>query len=249
MTAAGTRARLDARGTPATAAESRPHREVTFSQQLRELIRTDLRAERRAGEALLMILPFGAAALLIVPLAVGADVPLLRSVGPGLYWAIVLLFGALVAMRQTSTRSAAQQDLLDLLGVDPLAPLLARAAASALLLVVFATALAPVAVALYDPALDGWPWLLLLVPLVAFGLALLGTLAGALADGVDQRASLVPVLVVPLAVPLLIAATQAHEAAAYGRPPTAWLLLAVATDLVLLVALVAAARTLEESPR
>lgn len=196
-----------------------------------------------------MILPFGAAALLIVPLAVGADVPLLRSVGPGLYWAIVLLFGALVAMRQTSTRSAAQQDLLDLLGVDPLAPLLARATASALLLVVFATALAPVAVALYDAALGGWAWLLVLVPLVAFGLALLGTLAGALADGVDQRASLVPVLVVPLAVPLLIAATQAHEAAAHGQPPTAWLLLAVATDLVLLVALVAAARTLEESPR
>ncbi|MBW3577391.1 MAG: heme exporter protein CcmB [Actinobacteria bacterium] len=247
MTGAGVRPRGKRAADPVAA--SRPRREVSFWRQVRELTRTDLRAERRSGEALLMVVPFGATALLIVPLAVGADVPLLRSLGPGLYWAIVLLFGALLAVRHTSTRSAAHQDLLDLLGVDPLAPLLARAAASTVLLVVFAVGLAPVAVAFYDPALDGWAWLAALVPLVAVGLAVLGTVAGALADGVDQRASLVPVLVVPLAVPLLIAATQAQQAAAHSQPPTGWLLLAVASDLVVLVALVAASRTLEESPR
>ena len=32
------------------------------------------------------------------PLAVGTDVPLLERIGPGLYWAIVMLFGVLVAV-------------------------------------------------------------------------------------------------------------------------------------------------------
>nr|MDQ2788504.1 heme exporter protein CcmB [Actinomycetota bacterium] len=67
-------------------------------RQCVELAGKDLRAEARAGEALLVTVPFGAIGLLLVPLAVGTDTPLLREIGPGLYWVVVLLFGVLVTL-------------------------------------------------------------------------------------------------------------------------------------------------------
>lgn len=222
-------------------------RPVSLPRQVAELARTDLLVEVRAGEVVGVLLPFGVAALLVVAVAVGADVPLLERVGAGVYWAVVLLFGALVAVRQTAADRGPQRDLLVLLGVDPLAPLLARAATTGALLALFAAVLAPVAVALYDPPLGGWAWLLLLIPLVATGLAVLGTLAGALTRNLHGRASLIPLLVVPLAVPLLIGATQVLEGARYRQSPLPWLLLVLLTDLVVVVALVLAAGPLEEA--
>ncbi|PXY25374.1 heme exporter protein CcmB [Prauserella muralis] len=216
-------------------------------RQCVELARKDLRLELRAGEALLVTAPFGAVALLLVPLAVGSDTPLLRQVGPGLYWVVVLLFGVLVALRQSAVDDPAQLAVLRLCGVHPAVRLAGRAAANTVLLLAFELLLAPVAVVLYDPDLSGWPWLPLLLPLVAVGLAVLGTLAGALAHGLAGRTTLGSLLVVPVAAPLVVGATQTMDAARYGRQPWAWLLLVLTVDLLVTVALGLAARQLEES--
>ena len=155
----------------------------------------------------------------------------------------------LVTVRGTAVDGPAQRDLLALLGVDPAAGFAGQTLANALLLVAFQLLLAPVAVALYDPGLAGWRWLGLTVPLVALGQAALGTLAGRLTASLPVRNTLAPLLVVPLSLPLLLAGTQAVAGAAYGRSPAAWLLLLVATDLVVLAAGVLAAGPLEETAR
>lgn len=216
-------------------------------RQCVELARKDLRLELRAGEALLVTAPFGAVALLLVPLAVGSDVPLLRQVGPGLYWVVVLLFGVLVTLRQSAVDGPAQLAVLRLCGVHPAVRLAGRALANAVLLLAFEAVLVPVVVLLYDPDLSGWLWLLPIFPLVAAGLALLGTLANALAQGLAGRTALGPLLVVPVALPLLLGATQALQAARYGREPWSWLLLVVTLDLAVAVALGLVSRHLEES--
>jgi heme exporter protein B len=220
-----------------------------LARQALEVAGKDLRVEARSGEALPVILPFGAAALLLLPIAVGADLPVLRQAGWGMFWVVVLLFGTLVAVRGTAVDGPAQRDLLALLGVDPAARFLGQTLASALLLGVFQLLLAPVAVALYDPGLAGWRWLVPAVPLVAVGLSALGTLAGSLAASLPARGTLAPLLVVPLSLPLLLAGTQLAAGAAYGRSPTAWLLLLVAVDLVVVAAGVLAAGPLEETVR
>jgi heme exporter protein B len=215
-------------------------------RQALELTRKDLLLEGRAGEALLVTAPFGAVALLLFPPAIGTDVPLLRSVGYGIYWVVVLLFGVLVTLRQSATDSPAQLTLLRLTGVHPVVRLAGRAAASALLLLAFELALLPVAVMIYDPPLDSWPWSLAVLPLVAVGLAVLGTLAGALAQGLAGRTALGPLLVVPLALPLLLSATQVAEAARYDREPWSWVALLGLVDLVAALAVALSARSLEE---
>ena len=59
--------------------------------QMAAVTRRDLERERRTGEVLWITIPFGAIAMILVPMAVGADVPLLRQIGPGLYWAVVTM--------------------------------------------------------------------------------------------------------------------------------------------------------------
>jgi len=190
--------------------------------------------------------PFGAVALLLVPLAVGSDTPLLRELGPGVYWLVVLLFGVLVTMRQGATDGPAQVAVLDLAGVTVGMRIGGRALANTVVLLVFEAALVPVAVALYDLDLAHWNWWLPLFPLVAVGLGTLGALVDALTDGLAARTAIGPLLAVPLAVPLLLAAAQVPDAARYGRPPWPWLLLALTTDLAVVLAAVVTARHLQE---
>jgi heme exporter protein B len=215
-------------------------------RQCVELARNELRLESRDRELLLVTAPFGAVALLIVPMAVGTNTPLLRQLGPGMYWVVVLLFGVLVTIRTRGTGHGLEPSLPRLCGVTAEVRLAGRVLAGAVLLLVFQLLLAPVAVLLYDPELRGWPALLLLWPLVAAGLAVLGGLAGALARGLDGRATLGPLLVVPLAVPMLLGATQVLEAARDGRAWWPWLLVVLTADLTAAVLAGWCARYLEE---
>lgn len=216
-------------------------------RQCLELAGKDLRAEARAGEALLVTVPFGAVGLLLVPLAVGTDTPLLREIGPGLYWVVVLLSGVLVTLRASTVDGPAQLDLLRLSGVGPGTRLAGRALANTVLLLGVQALLGPVAVVLYDPDLSGWPWLAPAALLVAAGLGVLGALAHALAQGLAGRTTLGPLLVAPLAVPLLLGATQMLTAAHYHRPAWPWLALMLTADLLTALAAALCAAHLEEA--
>ena len=217
-------------------------------RQALAIARKDLRTEMRSGEVLMITVPFGAVALMLIPLAIGADAPLLDRVGPGMYWSVILLFGVLVTVRQSASDGPAQLDVLTLLGIDPAARFAGRAGASSLLLLVFETVLAPIALALYGNDPRGWWWVLAVLPLVAIGLGLLGTLAAAIAASVAS-ATLIPLISVPLSVPMLLAATQVTEGIRVGATIFGWLLLLVVMDLLLAVAGVLSARPLQEATR
>jgi heme exporter protein B len=221
---------------------------VSFWRQAIEIAHKDLRTEIRSGEVLMITVPFGAAALMLIPLAVGTDAPLLSQIGPGMYWSIVMLFGVLVTVRQSAVDGPAQRDLLGLLGIDAAARFVGRGGASALLLFAFEAILAPVALALYGTDPSGLWWLLAVLPLVAVGLGLLGTLASSIAASVASS-TLVPLIVVPLAVPMLLAATQITEGLRINATILGWLLLLVVMDLLLAVAGVLSARPLQETTR
>ncbi|MBT8206684.1 MAG: ABC transporter permease [Acidimicrobiia bacterium] len=220
---------------------------TSIPRQAIEILRRDLRRELRTGEVLWVTIPFGAIALLLIPLAVGTDIPLLRSLGPGIYWVVVLLFGVLVAMRRSGADNQAQRDFLALSGLDPAARFVGQATANALLLLGFELVLGVVSIALYDSSLTGWPWLLLILPIAAAGLALLGTLAAHIVESLGGATALVPLLVAPLSVPLLLGATQSMEALRLGRSILGWLLVMLIVMLTLAIAGILTARPLQEA--
>jgi heme exporter protein B len=153
-------------------------------------------------------------------------------------------------MRASAVDGPAQLAMLRLAGVSPRVRLAGRALANGVLLLGFQLVLAPVAVLLYDPDPDpdltGWPWVLPVFVLVAAGLAVLGALADALAVGLAGRTTLGPLLVVPIAVPLLLGATGVAQATGYGRSPWPWLLLVTTVDLVAALLAAWCARYLED---
>ena len=220
---------------------------IGFGSQAALIARRDILRERRSGEVLWVTLPFGAIALLLVPLAVGTDAPMLRQIGPGIFWVVVMLFGVFISIRQTSSETDAQRDQLALSGLDPAAVYFGRALASFLFLLGFQLVLGFVTVVLYDISLEGWLILPLTFIIVAAGLSLLGTLAAGIVATGQNAAALVPLLVAPLSIPLLIGATQALEALQLGRSSLTWVLMMIVTVIVLAIAGVLSAQPLQET--
>lgn len=220
---------------------------VSFFGQARTVARRDLLRERRSGEVAWVTLPFGAVALLLVPIAIGTDAPTLRAVGVGMFWVVVMLFGVLVSVRRTGADSQSQKDMVSLTGIDPAASFVGSATASSMLLVVFEVILGLITMALYDIRIVGWIWVPLILVLVAIGLGLLGTLAAGIVATDRSAAALVPLIVAPMSVPLLIAATQSFEGLRLGHSILTWVLMLVVVVLVLAIAGVLSARPLQET--
>ena len=83
---------------------------------------------------------------------------------------------------------------------------------------------------------------------MAIGLGLLGTLAATIAESIASSA-LVPLLVAPLSVPILLAASQTMDGLRFGNTIVGWILLLLTMDLLLAVAGVLSARPLQEASR
>ena len=211
------------------------------------LIRSQLRNERRAAEVATVVIPFGAVALLVIPMAVGIETTLLAHIGPGLFWAVVLLFGVLVTQRESGAEGSPQRDLLTLLGVDPAARFAATAIANTILVLVFEVAVGAITIVLYDPDVVGWGWIALVLPLVAAGLAMLGTIAASVTTGLGGRGALAPLLIAPIAIPIMLGAAQATEGLRVGAGILRWVLVLAVVDVLLMLAGVLTARPLEES--
>ena len=220
---------------------------MKFWGQVRTITSHELLIERRSGETWSIITPFAAAALMTIPLAIGINLPLISSIGWPIFWSITLLFGMQVAWRHVSGERNAMRDLIILLGVDPAARFTGRVIASGVLLSGFMLVIGVLTVFLYSPdALARWPLLILVGLLFAAGLAQLATLAADLTIGLGARSSLAPLLVAPLALPLLIGAAQATNSLTLASGILPWLLMLVVADLLLAIVGVLTARPLEE---
>ena len=222
---------------------------MSFWTQSLEIARVDLVTEGRAGETYRLIIPFAIVSMMIFPLALDLRLTLVSEVAFGIFWALGLLFGLQVALRQLASDSPERRDQFRLLGVDPAARFVGRTVSSTVLMTGFLLALSLATVILFDPELSGTSWLVLLiaVPLTGIGLSELGTIAGEVTSGIGSRNALASLIIAPLALPILIGASQAVEAVGRETSILPWILLLFACDLALAVAGVALAKPLEEA--
>ena len=221
---------------------------MNFWGQVRAITSHELLIERRSGETWSIVTPFAAAALMTIPLAIGIDLPLISSIGWPIFWSITLLFGMQVAWRHVSSERNALKDVITLLGVDPAARFTGRVVANGVLLSGFMLVIGVLTIFLYTPReLARWPWLIVIGLLFAAGLAQLATLASDLTVGLGARSSLAPLLVAPLALPLLIGAAQATDSLLRSSGILSWLLMLVLADLLLAIVGVLTARPLQEA--
>lgn len=172
--------------------------------------RRDLTIELRSRVGLWQILPFGLLALVLFAFALGPKPGLLAEAAPGLFWLALLLSSVLAAQRSISIEgSSATREANRLLGLDPAGIFLGKAAALLVELVVLEVVLLAGILLLFHVTVANLGLVLGSALLAAIGLAAAGVLYGSLAGGDRTRSTLLPILVLPIEAPLLIAGSRA----------------------------------------
>lgn len=211
----------------------------------------DLRIEVRSRVATNQILPFALLVLLLFAFALDADRGLLASLAPGLFWVTVLFSGLLAVQRSFALEAGDDaREALRLSGLDGAGIFLGKAAAVAVQLFALEAVLTLGVIVFYSVSLHGAGLLLLTCLLATAGIAAAGTLYGAVAAGLRVRDTLLPLLVLPVLAPVLLAAARASEAALGATSADGWpwvRLLAVFTAVYLAFGVVAFGPLLEES--
>jgi len=183
----------------------------------------DLRIELRSKVTLQQMMPFAVLLLIVFGVALDPDRGVLARASSGLFWVSVLLC-ALFAIQRAFTIEAADggRDALRLSGLDPAGIFLGKAASIAVQLVALEVLLAVGVVVMYGAEVTGVPLLLVTTVAATAGLAASGTLYGVLAAGLRVRETLLPILLLPVLSPVLIAATKAFDAALGGVAADGW---------------------------
>lgn len=175
----------------------------------------DLRIELRSRVVTNQVLPFAAIVMVMFAFALSAD-SIVERVAPGLVW-LATLFSLLILVQRSFAVETADgaTDAMRAAGFDAAGIFLGKAAALALELLALEVVLGLGIVVLYDSPTRASGLLLLVATALAatWGLAVVGTLYGGLAAGARVRDTLLPLLLLPVAAPVLIGANRATEAA------------------------------------
>jgi heme exporter protein B len=201
------------------------------------IVQKDLRTEWRTQYTLGSAIPFAATMLLTFGFALGPDRTLLVRTAPGLLW-LAGMFAAIDIFHRSYHSEAANGALEGLLlsPVDKGAVYLGKAAAAAVQLAVLFTATAVTVWLLFGLPLGPSPVLLVLTSVLGIvGLSALGSLFGLLTV-LGRRQAALPILVLPLATPVVIAAIRATALLASGTTDqvAGWLGLLLAFDAAFL---------------
>jgi heme exporter protein B len=198
----------------------------------------DLRIEARSRVALWQVVPFAVLVLILVAFAIGPDTGPMRQAAPGVFWIAVLFSTVLTVQRSVAIESGeGTRDGLRLSGIDPAGIFLGKAAAVGLQLLVLQLVLWA-GVTIFFNVRVHVVWLAVVTSLLAtVGLACAGVLYGALSAGLRVRDTLLPILVLPVLAPVLLAGSKAWQAALNGNASsgTGWLRILIPFAVIYLV--------------
>lgn len=200
-----------------------------MSSAMLALAGRDLRiAFRRPGEVMTPAMSFVLVTTLF-PLGLSPQPELLRTIAPGVVWVAALLAGLIG--QESLFKSDYEDGSLEQLALSPVPlPLIAatRVVSHWFVTGLPVVVLAPLMGLLMAYPIQAMSSLVLSLILGTFTLSLLGAVGAALTVGLRQGGMLMPILVLPLAVPVLIFGAQAAAQAARGEDPAGALYLLAA---------------------
>jgi heme exporter protein B len=178
--------------------------------------RKDLLSEWRTRELVPALAQFVILALLIGNFGFQVDSHNANVIAPGILW-MALVFAGLVAFGRTFAAEREQSSLEALLmtPASPLAIFAGKAAAAAAMLVLCEAVLLPALALFFGSPIS--IELITAVLLATVGMSALGVLFAAIVARVRARELLLPLLILPLWIPIVIAGAQAVQSA-FGLP-------------------------------
>ena len=196
----------------------------------------DVTAELHTREMVSAMLVFSVLALLIFSFTLDLRGAVARAAAPGVLWSAVAFAGTLGLSRSLAReQQTGGIDGLLLAPVDRSAIFFGKALGNLAFMGVVEAVLLPLCAALFDVPLLR-PGVLVVTALGTVGYAAVGTLLAAMAVNTRAREVLLPVLLLPLAIPALIAAVQATDGLLEGwtlAEVGGWTRLLVVYDLII----------------
>ena len=205
------------------------------------LLGKELRTEFRSRELLTTTVVFILMIIVLFSFTFDPTSAESRRFGPGLLW-LAFLFAASLMLQPCFLREQTNDTLsaLRLSVEDPFAIFLAKLAANTLFLLLTEFLLLPIFAVLYNvPVLPVLGWLIFVLFLGSLGVSIAGTALSAISAQARMRELLLPLLLLPLLTPVLVASTEVTKALLDPSPYVSWKgigFLAV-FDLVFLTAL------------
>jgi heme exporter protein B len=209
---------------------------MNFLRKILVIVRKDIAAELHTKEMISAMLVFSVLALLIFSFALDLRGEIAEAAAPGVLWATVAFAGTLGLSRSLAReQQTGCIDGLLLAPVDRSAIFFGKALGNLVFMGVVELVLLPLFSAFFDVALLR-PGVLAVLLLGTIGYAAVGTLLAAIAVNTRAREVMLPILLLPLAVPVLIAAVRATgglvEGATWGEVG-GWVRILVVYDLVI----------------
>ena len=209
---------------------------MDYVRKVAAIIEKDIAAELHTREMISAMLVFSALATLIFSFALDLRGELAEAAAPGVLWSTISFAGTLGLSRSMAReKETGCIDGLLLAPVDRTAIFFGKAVGNLLFMSVVEVALLPLFSVLFDVGLMRARILVVLV-LGTVGYAAVGTLLAAIAVNTRAREVMLPVLLLPLAVPVLIAAVRATGALLEGAAlsqAAGWIRILVVYDLVI----------------
>ncbi len=214
---------------------------MTLLSNASALLGKELRTEFRSRELLTTTVVFILTVVVLFSFTFDPSASESRRFGPGLLW-LAFLFAASLMLQPCFLREQNNDTLsaLRLSVSDPFAIFLAKLVANAFFLLLTEVLMLPVFAVLYNVhILSVLPQLVLVLLLGSLGVAIPGTAFSAISAQARMRELMLPLLLLPLLTPVLIASTEATAALLEPNPalPLAGLGILIAFDIVFLTAL------------
>jgi heme exporter protein B len=211
-----------------------------MAAQVLAIVRKDFLIERRGKTNLNALIFFAGLVMVIFSFALGPSSARLRAASAGLLWVAFVFSGVLAFTRtyQTESENRCFEGAV-LAGADPKALYLGKLVTTvAVMLLVEAVVLVCMSV-LYG--LDLWaktPALALVAVLGTIGFAAVGTLYGALTMSLRAREVMLPLLLLPVVLPVILAAVRATGSliSGSGADLALWTELLTVFDIVFVTA-------------
>lgn len=210
-------------------------------RRVKAIAKKDLTTEVRAKAGFNGVASLAVTILVLLGLALGPDASALRNAAVGAVWLATLFSGVLAFNRSfhVELESGALEPLL--LYPGPRWTILAGKLIANFIFVGMMVAIVTVAgIVLFGITVPHeWPKLLGVIVLGVAGLVVLGTFYASMSSRSRAREVLLPLLLFPMLVPVLLAATTASKALLGSdlmHESGAWIRLLIAYDLVFLIA-------------
>lgn len=207
-----------------------------FLRKVWAIIAKDVAAEIHTREMVSAMLVFSVLALFVFSFALDLRGAMARAAAPGVLWTTIAFAGTLGLSRSLAREQ--QTGCLDGLLLAPMdrsAIFFGKAIGNLLFMGIVEIVLLPLFSALFDvPLLQ--PGVLLVTALGTIGYAAVGTLLAAMAVNTRAREVMLPILLLPLAIPALIAAVKATGGLVEGGTLAevgGWIRLLIVYDLVI----------------